>query len=36
MGWDGVGGRREVQEGKDMRIPIADSCSYMADTNTIL
>ena len=25
-GWDGVGGRREVQEGGDMCILMADSC----------
>ena len=25
-GWDGVGGRREVQEGEDTCIPMADSC----------
>ena len=25
-GWDGVGGRREVQEGGDMCIPMANSC----------
>ena len=24
-GWDGVGGGREVQEGGDIRIPVADS-----------
>ena len=25
-GWDGVGGGREVQEGGDVYIPMADSC----------
>ena len=25
-GWDGVGGGREVQEGEDICIPVADSC----------
>ena len=25
-GWDGVGGVREVQEGGDLCIPMADSC----------
>ena len=25
-GWDGVEGRREVQEGRDVCIPMADSC----------
>ena len=25
-GWDGVGDGREVQEGGDVRIPMADSC----------
>ena len=24
--WDGVGGGREVQEGDDICIPMADSC----------
>ena len=24
--WDGVGGRRQVQEGGNIRIPMADSC----------
>ena len=24
--WDGVGGGREVQEGEDICIPMADSC----------
>ena len=35
-GWDGVGGGREVQEGGDISIPMADSCCCMAKTNTIL
>jgi len=25
-GWDGMGGGREVQEGEDICIPVADSC----------
>ena len=33
-GWDGVGGGRKVQEGGDMCVPVADSCWYMAETNT--
>ena len=33
-GWDGVGGRKEVQEGADMCIPMAASCCSMAETNT--
>ena len=35
-GWDGVGGKREVQEGGDICILMADSCWCMADTITIL
>ena len=35
-GWDGVGGRREVQEGGDTCKPVADSCCCMAETNTTL
>ena len=34
-GWDGVGGGREVQEEGDICIPMADSCQYMAETNTM-
>ena len=34
-GWDGKGGRRRVQDG-GTRAPVADSCSYMAKTSTIL
>ena len=34
--WDGVGGGKEAQEGGDIHIPMTDSCSYMAETNTIL
>ena len=33
---DGEGGGREVQEGGDICIPVADSCWYMAETSTIL
>ena len=32
----GVGGGREVQEGEDICIPVADSCYWMAETKTIL
>ena len=35
-GWDGVGGGREVREGGDMCIPMADSCWYMAETDTVI
>ena len=35
-GWDGVGDGREVQEGGDIYIPMADSCCCMAETNTTL
>ena len=35
-GWDGEGGGREVQEGGDICIPMADSCWCVAETNTIL
>ena len=34
--WDGMGGEREVQEGRDICIPMADSCWCMAETNTML
>ena len=34
-GWDGKGDGREVQEGGDMCIPLADSCRCLAE-NTIL
>ena len=33
--WEGVRGGREIQEGMDMCIPIADSCWCMAETNSI-
>ena len=35
-GWDWVGGGREVSEGGDISIPMADSHWCMAETNTIL
>ena len=35
-GWDVVGGGREVQEGGNMWIPMADSRCCMAETNTAL
>ena len=34
--WDGVGGAREVQEGGDRYIPMADLRWCMAETNIIL
>ena len=34
--WDRMGGGREVQKEGDICIPTADSCSGMAETNTIL
>ena len=33
---DGVGGGREVQEGEDICIPMADPCWCMAETNNIV
>ena len=35
-GWDGVGDEREVQEGGDTYVPVADSCWCMAEANTML
>ena len=35
-GWDGGWGRREVQEGGDICIRIADSLRFTAETNTTL
>ena len=35
-GWDGVGGRREIQEGGDICTPMADSCGDMTENNKIL
>ena len=35
-GWDGVGAGREVEEGRDICIPMADSCWCMAETNNIV
>ena len=34
--WDGVGGGREVGEGRDICISMADPCCCMTETNTIL
>ena len=34
--WGRVGGGREAQEGRDMCIPLADSCWYIAETNTVV
>ena len=36
QGWDGGVGRREVQEGRDTCIHMADSLLCTADTSTIL
>ena len=33
-GWDGVAGGREVQEGRDVCIHMADSCCCMTETRT--
>ena len=35
-GWDGVGGNREVREGGDICILMADSCWCMAEANALL
>ena len=35
-GWGGVGGVRELQQGGDMCIPMADSCSCMAEAHRVL
>ena len=35
-GWNGEGGGREVQEGGDTCMPMADSHRCTAETNTIL
>ena len=35
-GWGGVGSGREVQEGGDICILMADSCYCMVETNTTL
>ena len=35
-GWDEEGGGKEVSEGEDICIPMADSCWCLAETNTIL
>ena len=34
--WDGVGSGREDQGEGDICIPMADSCCYIAETNTLL
>ena len=36
QGWDGMGGRTEVQEGADMCLPLTDSCWCMVETGTTL
>ena len=35
-GWDGEGDRREVQEGGNICIPMADSCWGLTENNKIL
>ena len=35
-GWDGEGDRKEVQEGGDMCVPMADSCWGLTENNKIL
>ena len=35
-GWDGEGDGREVWEGGDMGVFMADSCSYMTENHKIL
>ena len=35
-GWDGDGDGREVREGGDMGVPMADSCWYMTENHKIL
>ena len=35
-GWRGEGDGREVQEGGDMGVPMADSCWCMAENHKIL
>ena len=35
-GWDGGWSSREVPEGGDISIPMADSCYCIAETNTTL
>ena len=35
-GWDGVSGGKEVQEGGNIGILLADSCCCVAETNTTL
>ena len=34
--WNGIGGKREAQEGGDIHIPMAESCRYMVETDIIL
>ena len=35
-GWDGEGDSREVWEGQDMGVPLADSCWTLTENNKIL
>ena len=34
-GWGGEGGEREIQEGGDICVPMADSCSCLTKQNSI-
>ena len=34
-GWDEVGDGREIQEGEDICIPMADACWCRTETNTL-
>ena len=35
-GWDGEGDGREVWEGGDVGVPVADSCSWLIENRKIL
>ena len=35
-GWDGAGEEREVQEGGEVCVPMADSCVGLTENNKIL
>ena len=35
-GWDGEGDGKEVQEGGDVCVAVADSCGCLSETNRIL
>ena len=36
QGWDGEGDGKEVQDGGDICIPLADSCGGLTENNKIL